>query len=373
MNNTDDIIDLMSNTSYQHSPPGNNKPTSVITLENLIHPSKHNNGSITTSTTALSEEEEDEYQTDIVLSPKIKLLFTILGMGTLCPYNTIVSCIDWFQFYLQKEDHSLEGQISTSCISSLVLTTIILLFQQSKLSSNQRMYIGFTMDILLLSIFVVSKPSHSSLVMLSFWIGIADAISQSGVYGNAAGIHPQCSAYASLGSALSGAVVSFLRMICMSVTEEEQRGIILFFGIVVLFLCGCLYASTTLTVLEQHVQLKEQSCHRSSFHDVEESNVVQILPVSTPPSQWEVFLQVKHILFCMAFNFFVTLSLFPGVITSIPSMDHVISSDYMLICFKLTLTFKILYYLTNNIIFALYKSIFEFLNLICLHTFLKIT
>jgi len=57
-----------------------------------------------------------------------RFLFVLMGMGALFPYNALISCVDYFSdIHPDVEEDDLSAQIAASCITALLITTLLLL------------------------------------------------------------------------------------------------------------------------------------------------------------------------------------------------------------------------------------------------------
>ena len=63
-----------------------------------------------------------------------------------------------------------------------------------------------------LLVFAIIYPTPGAAMALSSLVGIGDATAQSGIFPLAGGIHPRCTAAASLGSAIAGLASGLLRL-----------------------------------------------------------------------------------------------------------------------------------------------------------------
>jgi len=72
-----------------------------------------------------------------------------------------------------------------------------------------------------LLVFAIIYPTPGSAIALSFIVGIGDATAQSGIFPLAGGIHPRCTAAASLGSAIAGLAAGLLRLMTKAIFGEE--------------------------------------------------------------------------------------------------------------------------------------------------------
>jgi len=223
-----------------------------------------------------------------LLSPKqLYLFFVLMGAGVLFPYNALLSSSDYFA-QTHSEEADVAGQLAASCLTALLITTLMLLPLSSPSSSadggknnmvdilsnpwkspSKRILTGFLLSTALLFLLSVSlfykkgNLSMTSLNIIASLFGIADAVSQSGLYVLAAKYHnPAFSAAVTFGSATSGLLVTVLSLITRAFFahmihnddnntenkeggEEEEslrQGCALLFGICTIVILSCVYS-----------------------------------------------------------------------------------------------------------------------------------
>ena len=98
-----------------------------------------------------------------------------------------------------------------------------------------------------LLVFAIIYPTKGVATVLSAIVGIGDSMAQSGIFPLAGGIHPRCTAAASLGSAIAGLAAGLLRILTKAIfpgdTEESMRlSSSVYFGIAVVILVVCFFA-----------------------------------------------------------------------------------------------------------------------------------
>ena len=98
-----------------------------------------------------------------------------------------------------------------------------------------------------LLVFAIIYPTKGLATVLSAIVGIGDSMAQSGIFPLAGGIHPRCTAAASLGSAIAGLAAGLLRILTKAIfpgdTEESMRlSSSVYFGIAVVILAVCFFA-----------------------------------------------------------------------------------------------------------------------------------
>lgn len=319
----------------------------------------------------------------------LRLLFLCLGMGTLFAYNAFLSCVDYFEAV--NPDVNVSSQMVSCLLTTLLITTIMLLpishgKQQSTDSSSSsflsspanRTTLGFALTVVLLLALILPKTSDPSITLLnilSSGLGLADALAQSGIYVMAASYgNPIYTAAVVIGSALSGLVVSMLRLVTRKIWESEvegddglRNGAMALLWLVWLFNGALVFMSRWLKKdveqmeetrridKEREVELGEVERNSQSMEYEYGSNAEspyqsrsrspaksQHQNVSLPSEHvskdrlswytfyWTTFQQQRKPIISSFFNFFITLSLFPSTVASIPSSEGWITlGDWM--------------------------------------------
>jgi len=94
-----------------------------------------------------------------------------------------------------------------------------------------------------LLVFAIIYPTRGVATALSFIVGIGDSTAQSGIFPLAGGIHPRCTAAASLGIAIAGLAAGLLRILTRAVLPQNERmNSAVYFGMAVIILVLCCLA-----------------------------------------------------------------------------------------------------------------------------------
>lgn len=293
---------------------------------------------------------------------RLRLLFGLMGAGTLFPYNAVISCADYYNA-AYPDANDVAGSLAAWCLTALLATTVVLLplsasakpaqahlggagagagadgrppppSRRSLLSSPvRRMALGYGMCLVLLVLLAALRDLPlAALRDLAFLLGVADATSQSGLYVYAAscGI-PSYSAAVTVGSAAAGLLAGLLRIATRASLGEGDGAVAAVYWASSGVIVACLWAVRAATG-----RLRGRP-GGSGDGDRGEEGLDGLSP-SLGPSQPSVgsggepsprdsrlgiYLETIRITWkptLAAFlNFFVTLSLFPGTVSSIPS------------------------------------------------------
>ena len=354
----------------------------------------------------------------------LRCIFVFLGMGTLFCYNAFVSCTDYFNA-LNPSKENVSGQMVTFQLTTMFIVTIALLpfstlKRQDKRSEPsigshgshlafiakvmnivdlsspaKRILYGFAFTFIFLFAYLLLPPSYmtsSTLNLFSTFVGIADATSQSGLYVLAAnysqgnplsdedegghenrnGSKPTYTASATLGAALSGFIVSALRLITRSMFDtttlaglRKGADLLMWFAFIVsLLLVGaaivmmrdlqCRARNARMRSIPSfEMQMQDErgigqandddnenirsevihQCKEGAQIECDDVSPIHGDDVTRQSSRIQMLGNIYRSAFRVAWkpilsaflNFFITLSLFPGVIVDIPSSGGTIS------------------------------------------------
>ena len=320
--------------------------------------------------------------TSSIPEDRMRWLFGIMGLGTLFPYNAIITCEDYYS-ELHPDANDVAGQLAAYCLTALLITTILLLpistpaegdnggrklattmavprggtaclgclwrYMTSWLSHPvHRIYLGYSMCLIsLLLLAALKQPSMELLNASSFLVGMADATSQSGLYVFAASYHrPTYTAAVTLGSAIAGLAVGVLRLITRGLFDTDslnglRKGVAVLYLLSSVVIIGCLWALHAV-VRDTRAPVREETpCPivggaadiigegaNAGNSSVGERNG-QDEPNDTNDNtegRFRVYCETFRVTWkptvAAFFNFFITLSLFPGTISSIESTSE---------------------------------------------------
>ncbi|GJW52780.1 equilibrative nucleotide transporter 8 [Tanacetum coccineum] len=242
------------------------------------------------------------------------MIHFLLGAGNLLPWNALITAIDYFG-YLYPDKH-VEKVFSVAYMSSSLLVLIVMIRWNnfSELVTFQvRMNIGFAMFVVSLMVTPtidwawqgVSKEQSDAAfcaVVASVWIcGLADGLIGGSLIGSAGKLPKEYMQAVFAGTASSGILVSFLRIITKASLPHNPQGLKksahLYFLVSTLILLLCMVCCSLLyklPVMEQHYKVLQ---HNSS---------------PSKPKFWDVARMIRWPALGIFIIYTVTLSIFPG-------------------------------------------------------------
>jgi len=250
-------------------------------------------------------------------SPLLLICFGIMGMGVLFPYNTLINCVDWYQHIHPEID--LVGQMASSMMTAILLTTISLLpISTVTFPPPARITVGFVLELGVLAYLaarVGETPSVSSLKLLAVIVGFGDAITQSSMYVLAGQLDPQVTAVMVTGCAVAGLVSSVLKLCTRAFSRDLRSDTRTFFAVSSLLILICLFTlRLALSLIER---THSQPCEEQRL--ISKKRARTVASTSTITVYRETLLVIWKPIVTLFLNFFVTLSLFPGPVSSFVS------------------------------------------------------
>jgi len=242
-------------------------------------------------------------------------------MGVLFPYNTLINCVDWYQHIYPEID--LVGQMASSMMTAILLTTISLLpISTAKFPPAVRITVGFVLELGVLAYLAArvgetsTPPSVSLLKLLAVIVGFGDAMAQSSMYVLAGQLDPQVTAVVVTGCAVAGLGSSVLKLCTRAVCGDLRSDTRTFFAVSSLLILICLFTlRLALSLIERtHSQPCEEQRLISKKREAQ-----TVASISTITVYRETLLVIWKPIVTLFLNFFVTLSLFPGPVSSFVS------------------------------------------------------
>ncbi|GAV78750.1 Nucleoside_tran domain-containing protein [Cephalotus follicularis] len=283
----------------------------------------------TTTTTGLTESEST-----VLLSQKNipqdtyhlgYIIYFTLGLGFLLPWNAFITAVDYFSYLYP--DASVDRIFSVVYMLVGLTCLLIIVFYARKSDAFVRINVGLGLFIVSLLVVPVTDLVYvKGRVGLydGFYVtvgavglsGMADALVQGGLIG-AAGELPQRYMQAIVaGTAASGVLVSFLRILTKAVYSQDAEGLRgsanLYFavGIAVMVICVILYnVAHRLPVMKYYQELKIQTLNE------EKEDTGSISGALSRSTLFYIVGRIKWYGIGILLIYIVTLSIFPGYIT----------------------------------------------------------
>ncbi|XP_033220540.1 equilibrative nucleoside transporter 1 isoform X2 [Belonocnema kinseyi] len=305
-------------------------------------------------------------QIDLELNPpkdRLNIVYFIMvlhGLGTLISWNMFITAKDYFVSYklnttavqiaqtgnitnstLQYSNSFMEDSTLASQLPNLIFSWLNL-FVQFGGNLTIRIVWGIFVQVLIFVFTVILAMTDSSTWIGPFyWMTIvsiiilntANGIYQNSVFGMAAKLPGKYTGAVVLGSNISGTLVAFIDLISKILSPNHRTAAIYYFitALFVLLACFDTYFALPINRFYRY--------HELLFH--KEVNKKRLDNTAGSPSQRPPYIKIFKQCWIQCFNvffiFFVTLSLFPGVHSSIKRYqdDFIVPHEYYtsIMCF----------------------------------------
>ncbi|KAH8255412.1 hypothetical protein KR038_002599 [Drosophila bunnanda] len=290
-------------------------------------------------------------------APKDKYLivffiFMLHGLGTLMPWNMFITAKSYFEDFKFGANNTVPTEINyrTNFMQNMGFASQIpnVLFNWlnifvafgGDLTSRIVYSIIIEMVILLVTI-VLAMLDSSQWPGLFFWItmvcivllNICNGIYQNTIYGIVASLPIKYTGAVVLGSNICGCFTTVMSILCAMIFDSKRTAAIYYFvtAILVLLLCFDSYFALPLNKFFRHYETISQNSEKKT-DSKQQLNV----------PYWAIFKKASPQLFNIFFTFFVSLSVFPAIQSSVhrSDPDFIVSNDYyvLITCF---LTFNV--------------------------------
>ncbi|KAJ9708992.1 hypothetical protein PVL29_000807 [Vitis rotundifolia] len=239
------------------------------------------------------------------------IIYFTLGAGFLLPWNAFITAVDYFSYLYP--DVSVDRIFAVVYMVVALFCLLLIIAYTHKSDAFVRINVGMAIFIVgpdrLYSGFYVTVAA----VGLS---GLGDALVQGGVIGSAGEMPERYMQAVVAGTAASGVLVSFLRILTKAVFSQDASGLrksaILYFSvsIIVMAICIVFYnVAHRLPVIQYYRNLKAQAVNE------EKEEKGSLTAAVWGATLWEILGRVKWYGFGVLLIYVVTLSIFPGYIT----------------------------------------------------------
>ncbi|XP_042502338.1 equilibrative nucleotide transporter 1 [Macadamia integrifolia] len=252
-------------------------------------------------------------------------IYFTLGAGYLLPWNAFITAVDYFSYLYPDASVDRVFAVVYMLICLVCLLVIVLFAHRSH--ASVRINAGlvlFALSLLVVPVMDVVYikgrtglyPGYYVTVAAIGLSGVADALVQGSIVGAASELPERYMQAVVAGTAASGVLVSFLRIVTKAVFPQDAHGLResanLYFivSIAVMAICIIFYnVADRLPVIQYYKELKIQAVNKDK---IEEGSLTGSLFRAT---LWDIVGRVKWFGFGIILIYIVTLSIFPGYIT----------------------------------------------------------
>ncbi|XP_057948919.1 equilibrative nucleotide transporter 1 [Malania oleifera] len=253
------------------------------------------------------------------------IVYFTLGAGFLLPWNAFITAVDYFSYLYP--DASVDRVFAVVYMLVGLLFLLLIIAYAYKSDVVVRINAGLALFVLALLVVPVLDAVYikgRTGIYSGFYVtvaavglsGMADALVQGGIIGSAGELPERYMQAVVSGTAASGVLVSFLRILTKAVYPQNPHGLRksanLYFSvsIVIMGICIVFYnAVHRLPVIKYYNDLKMQAVNEERE---ERGEMTGCLWRST---LWSIVGRVKWYGFGIALIYVVTLSIFPGYVT----------------------------------------------------------
>lgn len=253
------------------------------------------------------------------------IVYFTLGCGYLVPWNAFITAVDYFSYIYP--DASVDRIFAVVYMLVGLVCLLIIILYSHKSHSFVRINVGlgiFVVALLVVPVMDVVYIKGQVGLYDGFYVtvgaialcGLGDALVQGGVVGAAGELPERYMQAVVAGTAASGVLVSFLRILTKAIYPQDADGLRssanLYFGvsIVVMAICIVLHnVAHRLPVIRYFNELKARAVNEEK----EEKG-----PLTGPiwrATLWDIVGRVKWYGFGVVLIYIVTLAIFPGYIT----------------------------------------------------------
>jgi len=276
-------------------------------------------------------------------------LLTFLGVGLLFPWNSIITAVDYFDLIYPNAhvNFNFAFLYTLPNFTGIMCTA----YFGRKLPLDLRIYgclLFFLVEMLMMP-FLKSLPFTEALVFIT---GLTEGILQASLYGFSSLFPPIFNQGVVAGTAVSGTVVSFCRIFTKLSLTNDVEGLrisaIIFFAISATVMFSCLFIYWQLVRLPfvqnfANIRNTERNSSTSSVNEVgilnEENDQVKLtnntitnrktkMCTDGDINYRQIVSKIWKYGLIIGVNFFITLMIFPGIISEIKSTTPSLQEDW---------------------------------------------
>ncbi|XP_059179041.1 equilibrative nucleoside transporter 1-like [Physella acuta] len=338
---------LYKNGSWESSPP-EREPFLPVKLDPGWDSMAVNTSIKKSSTTQQLEELEKNPPPDRYNVVYIVML--LHGIAILIPWNMFINAKSYFENYKLQDSGNNTSEVlkdyrtnfmsyigMASQFPNFIMNIINLFVQCGGNTLGVRVISGIIiMVIMFILTTVLAMIDSTEWPEIFFWITIGTAIIinsavgiyQNSMYGLAATLPMKYTNAIIFGNNISGTLVAVTNIIVLVLSPDKKTSAIYYFvvAIVILMVAFDAYFVTGHTKFYRHYTLLS-SLKEKEFKEKNASNNEPFYKILFR-SFGRVFLQIYHLMFGVWFTFFITLLLFPAVMSDVQPLGFPLSPDF---------------------------------------------
>ncbi|GMN41631.1 hypothetical protein TIFTF001_010861 [Ficus carica] len=253
------------------------------------------------------------------------IIYFTLGLGFLLPWNAFITAIDYFSYIYPEA--SVDRIFAVVYMLVCLVFLLLIIFYSHNSDAYPRINAGLALFVVSMLVVPVMDAVYIKgrvglyagfdvTVAAIGLSGVADALVQGGIIGSAGELPERYMQAVVAGTAASGVLVSFLRILTKAVYPQDAYGLRksanLYFAvsIVVMVICIVFFnVAPRLPVMKYYRELKIQAINE------EKEEKGPVTGAVWRSNLWDIVGRVKWHGFGIVLIYLVTLAIFPGYIT----------------------------------------------------------
>jgi len=260
----------------------------------------------------------------------IYIIFFIQGIGMLLPWNFFITAKTYFEYKFQEDESvksKFENAFALSAMFPSLISTFLNIFLTSRFSRGMRvitcltiMFLSFTATAILVKVESLSWPDKffAITVTMVVIVNFSSGIYQGTLFGVGGVVGMKYTQAIMGGQAVAGifaAIADIISKLLDKNRTNPQLSAFIYF-LIASFVIALTAISYTLLFKMPRMIYYFRRVERHSKKDLLKNKE------STPKiPYWKIFLQIKWLAFSVTTVFCVTLSMFPGTLSKIASVD----------------------------------------------------
>ena len=276
----------------------------------------------------------------------VYIILFIQGVGMLLPWNLFITANDYFQDKFERDPyakHKFENAFSLAAMIPNVLSLLVNIFLTSRVSRNARVIPALLTTIIIMLITTVFVKVDTVSWTRGFFIlsvlsvavlNICTGIFQGAMFGVAGAVGDRYTQALMLGQGVSGIFVALASVLTKIGKSYDVKASALAY-----FITACVVISISVAaysvlfrmpLMQYHffrLQRKLTISHAVNTDNLSDDGTEVVTESTKGTPYWLIFKQISPLAISVGFLFFVTLALFPAIVSNIQSVNKDNGSD----------------------------------------------
>lgn len=259
--------------------------------------------------------------------------FFLMGAGLLFPWNAVITADDlWKQYY--PDDENLLLYFTGTYMAPNLLGLLVVIKFGRYISRDITIVFGFTLFTAALCSMPFIRVKGISIALCGV-LGFADSIVAGSIYGLAGQLPPVYSGAVMGGNGIAGLFICVLRIITkLTMPDDHYMSGIIYFSVAAFCLLLCIIGYLLILKQSPFMKYHQDKAISPPVHQERELDY-QTVP-EQPDSLIAIFKMIWIPATMVALNFYVTLTLFPGMVTRMKSQFESLNTTFWYITILIT-------------------------------------